>query len=293
MLRIMVEPRTSFKPNPGKPKLKLPAGACDTHFHIFGPTQRFPFAPERSYTPTCDAPKETLFKLHAHLGIERGVVVQSAAHAFDTKAAADLMSARPASYRGIALVPIGISMKELERLDAQGFVGARFHYTAHLGAGAPIEEVLALGKQLADLGWHLQIHLDAARIEELGPALKRSPVPVVIDHMGRIDASLGIDQKPFQDLLQLMKQEKFLVKVSCPERASRQAAPWEDAIPFARKLVAEFGDRALWGTDWPHPNLEDVPDDGLLVDLIAEIAPTEPQRRALLVDNPKRFYRFR
>lgn len=293
MLRIMAEVRTSFNPNPGKPKLKLPPGACDTHFHIFGPTQRFPFAPERSYTPTCDAPKEALFKLHAHLGIERGVVVQSAAHAFDTKAAADLISARPASYRGIALVPTNVQMKELERLDAQGFLGARFHYMKHLGTGAPIEEVLALGKLLADLGWHLQIHLDGALIGQLGPALKRSPVPVVIDHMGRIDASLGLDQKPFQDLLKLMKDEKFLVKVSCPERASREPAPWKDAIPFARKLVAEFGDRTLWATDWPHPNLREVPDDGLLVDLIAEIAPAEAQRQALLVDNPKRFYRFR
>jgi 2-pyrone-4,6-dicarboxylate lactonase len=293
MPRIMTEPTTSFNPNPRKPALKLPPGTCDTHFHVFGPTQRFPFAPERSYTPACDAPKEALFKLHAHLGIERGVVVQSAAHGFDNKAAADLMSARPASYRGIALVPATVSLKELERLDSQGFLGARFHYMKHLGAGVPVDAVLAIGKLLADLGWHLQIHLDSALIEQLAPALKRSPVPVVIDHMARIDASLGLDQKPFQDLLKLMQDEKFLVKVSGPERVSRQAAPWKDAIPFARKLVAEFGDRTLWGTDWPHPNLAEVPDDGLLVDLIAEIAPTEAQRRALLVDNPKRFYRFR
>jgi 2-pyrone-4,6-dicarboxylate lactonase len=293
MLRIMDQASASFNPNPSKPKLKLPPGACDTHFHVFGPTRRFPFAADRSYTPTCDAPKEALFKLHSHLGIERGVVVQSAAHGFDTEAAADLMTARPASYRGIALVPVSVSLKELERLDAQGFLGARFHYRKDFGAGAPIQEVLALGKLLADLGWHLQIHLDSTLIGELGPALKRSPVPVVIDHMGRIDAALGLDQKPFQDLLKLMKDDKFWVKVSCAERASRQAAPWQDAVPFARKLVAEFGDRTLWATDWPHPNLKDVPDDGLLVDLLAEIAPTEAQRQALLVDNPKRFYRFR
>jgi 2-pyrone-4,6-dicarboxylate lactonase len=80
------------------------------------------------------------------------------------------------------------------------------------------------------------------------------------------------------------------VKVSGCERASRQLAPWRDAIPFAKKLVAEFGDRALWGTDWPHPNLAEIPDDGLMVDLLAEIAPGEAQRKALLVDNPARFY---
>lgn len=282
----------SFKPNPGKPGLKLPPGACDTHFHVFGPQARFPFAADRSYTPDSEAPKETLFKLHEHLGIQRGVVVQSAAHGYDNAAAADLIQAGKGSYVGVALVSTDIEDQELQRLHGQGFRGARFHYMSHLGAGSPIDEVLAFAKRLAGLGWHLQIHLDSKRIEELAPALKRSPVPVVIDHMARIDASLGLEQKPFQDLLRLLADEKFWVKVSGAERASRQAAPWRDALPFACKLVAECGERTLWGTDWPHPNLKEVPDDGLLVDLIAEMAPTEVQRQALLVDNPQRFYRF-
>jgi 2-pyrone-4,6-dicarboxylate lactonase len=116
----------------------------------------------------------------------------------------------------------------------------------------------------------------------------------VIDHMARIDASQGLEQKPFRDLLSLLERNQHIyVKVSGSERASKKSAPWDDAIPFARKLVAEFGDRAFWGTDWPHPNLKEVPDDGLMVDLIAEIAPTEAQREALLVDNPQRFYRFK
>jgi 2-pyrone-4,6-dicarboxylate lactonase len=255
----------SFHPSPAKPRLRLPRGACDTHFHVFGPRSRFPFAQDRSYTPAGDAPKETLFALHAHLGIERGVVVQSAAHGYDNGAAADLIASGKGNYLGVVLVPTTVCKKELQRLDAEGFRGARFHYMAHLGAGHPIEEVLAFAETLGDLGWHLQIHLDSRRIEELAPALKRSPVPVVIDHMARIDASLGLEQKAFQDLLRL---------------------------PFARKLVAEFGERSLWGTDWPHPNLEEVPDDGLMVDLIGEIAPTEAQRQALLVDNPERFYGF-
>lgn len=283
----------SFKPNPSKPKLKLPPGACDTHFHVFGPQHRFPFSKDRSYTPSADAPKETLFNLHALLGIERGVVVQSAAHGFDNSAAADLIAAKPHAYRGVALIPTQIQASALRRLDGQGFRGARFHYMTHLGAASPIEDVLGLAKKLVDIGWHLQIHLDSKLIGELAPALKRSPVPVVIDHMARIDASLGLEQQPFRDLLRLLKDEKFWVKVSGAERASRQPAPWRDAIPFARKLVAEHGSRTLWGTDWPHPNLKEVPDDGLLVELIAEIAPSEAQRQALLVDNPQRFYGFR
>ncbi len=288
----MTQAKPSFNPNPSTPTLKLPPGSCDTHFHVFGPQREFPFAKDRSYTPACDAPKETLFKLHAHLGIERGVVVQSAAHGFDNSASADLIDHGKGNYLGVALVPPNVQAEELRRLDEQGFRGARFHYMSHLGAGSPIEEVLRLAEKLGDLGWHLQIHLDSKLLEQMAPALKRSPVPVVIDHMARIDASLGLDQAPFKNLLKLLEDRKFWVKVSGAERASRQGSPWTDAIPFARKLVAECPERTLWGSDWPHPNLKEVPDDGLMVDLIGEIAPSEAQRQALLVDNPQRFYGF-
>ena len=288
----MAQPSPSYKAQPRKPKLQLPRGACDTHFHVFGPQSRFPFAPERSYTPTCDAPKETLFALHKHLGIERGVVVQSAAHGFDNSAAADLITARPQRYRGVALVRAATSTLELARLHAQGFRGARFHYMDHLGGGDPIEAVLAMAPRLADIGWHLQIHLAGARIAELAPALKRSPVPVVIDHMGRIDASRGMQSPEFQALLALMQAKHVWVKLSGAERISRDSAPWRDAVPFGRKLVAEFGDRTLWGTDWPHPNLAFVPDDGDLADLIGDYAPSEAERQRLLVDNPQRLYGF-
>jgi len=291
----MAEPSPSFKasfnPQPRKPKLKLPRGACDTHFHVFGPQKRFPFAPERSYTPTCDAPKETLFALHQHLGIERGVVVQSAAHGFDNSAAADLLAANK-NYRGVALAPAATPTKELKELDKRGFRGVRFHYMDHLGKGDRIEDVLAMATRLAAIGWHLQIHMGGSRIAELSPALRRSPVPVVIDHMGRIAASKGLDHEDFRALCSLMESKHVWVKVSGPERISRQHAPWKDAVPFARKLVADFGDRAIWGTDWPHPNLSEVPDDGDLVDLLAEVAPTEKQRQAVLVDNPQRLYGF-
>ncbi len=274
-------------------KLPLPPGACDTHFHVFGPKARFPLAPERTYDPAGDAPKEALFALHERFGIERGVVVQSAIHGFDNSAAADLIAAKPHAYRGVALIPTSIEKRQLEELSRQGFLGARFHYMRnHLGAHTPIEDVVALGKRLAPLGWHLQIHLDATLLDGLAPALHRSSVPVVIDHMGRIDASKGLNDSAFQNLLFLLKDKNIWVKVSGSERASKQAAPWRDAVPFASKLVSEFPDRTLWGTDWPHPNLNPVPDDGALVGLLAEIAPSEAARQKLLVDNPKRFYGF-
>jgi 2-pyrone-4,6-dicarboxylate lactonase len=281
----------SFHPAPRKPRLALPRGACDTHFHVFGPQAVFPFAAERRFTPR-DAPKDKLYALHAHLGIERGVVVQSAVHGYDNSAAADLMKGKK-QYLGIALVPPGADGSILSRLHSQGFRGARFQYMRHLGQPVPIEDVLRFAARLAEIGWHLQIHLEADLLEGMSASLGRSPVPVVIDHMARIDASQGLRQKPFLHLQQLLENPNLWVKVSGVERASRAGPPYADAAPFARKLVEGFGDRVLWGTDWPHPNHHGpIPDDGELVDALAQIAPTESQRRLLLVDNPARLYGF-
>ena len=277
---------------PSKPRLKLPRGACDTHVHVFGPGARFPYDPGRATLPA-DAPKEALFSLHDFLGIERCVIVHTAAHGFDNAATADALAAKRGTYRGVALAPTTISDPELTALDAAGFCGVRFHYMRHLKQAAPIDEVIAFGRRLAALGWHLQIHMQADLIAELAPAIHRSPVPVVIDHMGRIDASLGLAHPHFRALLRLLDDRNVWVKVSGCDRATRQGPPYADAVPFARKLVAEAADRVVWGLDWPHPNHQGpVPDDGALVDLIVEMAPTETARHALLVDNPQRLYRF-
>jgi len=284
---------SAFHPAPSKPKLPFPKGACDTHFHAVGPFDRFPLSKQASYTPDHDAPKEKLFALHTHLGVARGVVVQSAVHGFDNSVSADLIAAKPRDYRGIALVPIDVKDEELKKLKQQGFLGARFHFMKHLSSGVSIEDVIAFGKRLAPLGWHLQLHLDATLLEQMAGAIARSMVPISIDHMGRIDASKGLNDPAFQSLLRVMKGKGIYTKVSGSERISRQSSPWRDAAPFARKLVAEFPDRVLWGTDWPHPNLKEVPDDGVLADLVAQMAPTETERQALLVDNPARFYGFK
>jgi len=285
------EPPT-WMASPRRPKLKLPPGACDAHVHVFGPRARFPFAEGRSYTPS-DAPKEALFALHAMLGIERCVIVHTAAHGYDLSATIDALAAKGGAYLGVALVQTSISDVELRRLDAAGFRGARFHYMPHLAPGAPIDEVIAFGERLSDIGWHLQIHMAAELIGELTPAIRRSPVPVVIDHMGRVDASLGLEQQPFRNLLALLDDENVWVKVSGCDRATRQGPPYADVVPFARKLVDEFDDRCVWGLDWPHPNhAGPIPDDGQLVDLLGDIVPAARQRQALLVDNPQRLYRF-
>ena len=282
----------SYHNNPTEPKLKLPAGACDAHFHVFGPRDKFAYAKGAPYVPEVDAPKDVLIDRHMFLGIERGVVVQSAAHGLDNSAAADLLAEKKGSYVGVALVPVNADMSLLKKLHEQGFRGARFNYLQHLGAGPSMPEVMKLATKLAVLNWHLQLHVESSMIVKMTPELKLSPVPVVIDHMGRVDASRGLDQPGFRHLLKLMEDKRFWVKVSGLERASRQGSPYADAVPFARRLVAEFGDRVIWGSDWPHPNLDSIPDDGVLVDLITEFA-NEAQRQALLVENPMKLYKFR
>jgi len=289
--RLVTSAPPSYHPSPRAPARPLPPGACDAHVHVFGPAARFPFAPERAYTPG-DAPKERLFALHQRLGIERCVVVQSNAHGFDHRATADALAARPGAYVGIALAAPTVSDAELQRLDTAGFRGVRFNFAPHLGNATPIADVIAFGRRLAALRWHLQLYFESPLVHELAPAIAHSPVPVVIDHMGRVDASLGLDHPDFRAVRALSRLPHVWVKVSGAERISRSGPPYADAVPFAHALQDDAPDRVLWGSDWPHPNLGHVPDDGELVDLVGAYAPSAAARQALFVDNPARLYRF-
>ena len=283
-------PDKTYTDTPSKPTLSLPAGACDVHVHVFGPADRFPYAAERSFTPA-DAGKESLFALHRHLGISRCVIVQSACHGFDNSAVADAIAAGQGNYLGVALAPVDVSDSELARLAAQGFRAVRFNFMRHL-AGAPVEDVLALTPRLAAAGMHLQVHFESSLVHSVGAQLQASAVPVVIDHMGRVDARLGAVHEDFHALLELLaRNPQFYVKVSGVDRIDSQP-PYILGKRLARQLVERLPRQCLWGTDWPHPNHTHIPDDGQLVDALAEIAPTPSLLQALLVDNPQRLYQF-
>jgi len=286
----MSQPILTFNPEPSRPRLPLPAGACDAHVHVFGPTARFPFSAERNVTPV-DAPKEALFALHRHLGVTRCVIVQSLVHGFDNAVVEDAIQAGGGRYLGVALVPQDVPDAELRRLKAAGFRGVRFNFMKHLGKGATVQQVVALTQRLAPLRLHVQIHFESSLIHELAPLLRQSAVPVVIDHMGRVDAALGDNHADFRALCTMLEDSRFYVKVSGIDRIAA-SPPYADGIALARRLVERFPERCFWGTDWPHPNHHHVPDDGVLVDALAQIAPTQAALEALLVSNPQRFYRF-
>jgi 2-pyrone-4,6-dicarboxylate lactonase len=272
---------------------RLPIGACNAHCHVFGPRERFPYATNAPFVPKLDAPKEDLYALNDRLGLQRCVVVQSTCHGLDNSVTEDALAGRPGGYRGIALLATDVSLAELKRLDRLGFRGVRFNFMGHLGGQTAIEDVLLLAARIEPLGWHLQVHGSPSLLTDLGPALSRSPVPVVIDHLGRIDASLGLQHKDFLALQGLMRLEKFWVKLSGMDRISKIGPPYEDAQPFARGLLQEFGERVLWGNDWPHPNhVGPIPNEEQLVQLIHKLAPAPVELERLMVSNPQRLYRF-
>ena len=271
----------------------LPPGACNAHCHVFGPRGRFPYASNAPFLPAQDAPREMLYALNDQLGLQRCVVVQSTCHGLDNSVTEHAIAGRPLDYRGIALVRPDVADTELARLNAAGFRGARFNYMGHLGAQAPVADVLALAKRLAPWGWHLQVHGDVSLLTDVAPALRGSPVPVVIDHMGRVDAGLGLQQPAFDALRSLLQSTTFWVKVSGVDRITRQGPPYDDALPFAAQLVESFGDRVVWGNDWPHPNhAGPLPVEEQLAALIHRMAPTPAALQRLMVDNPQRLYRF-
>jgi len=284
---------------PSKPRFRLPPGAVDAHCHVFGPGDVFPYAPERKYTP-CDASKEQLFALRDHLGFDRNVVVQATCHGSDNRALVDALRASNGKARGVATVGSTVTDAELQDMHAAGVRGTRFNFVRRLADFTPREVLLAIAQRIAPLGWHVVVYFEARDLPELYDFFTALPTTVVVDHMGRPDVSKPVDGPEFGLFMKMMREHgNIWSKVSCPERLSitgpkaldGEQHAYRDVVPFARTLVETFPDRVLWGTDWPHPNLKDhMPDDGLLVDFIPQIAPTAQLRQQLLVDNPTRLY---
>jgi len=286
--------KTTAQPDPNTktPKFRPPPLACDAHCHIFGPAAKFPYDPEASYHPP-DSPFEALQKLHAILGIERAVIVHASCHGSDMRATLDGIARSKGRYRGTAIIDESYGDREFRQMHDGGIRGVRFNFVRHLGGRPDMAFFNRTVERVKDMGWHLILHLDATDLVELDALFKPIPVPMVIDHMGRVQAAEGLEQPAFKVLLDWMKHEKFWVKVCGPGRVSSKGPPFTDAVPFARRLIEAAPDRILWGTDWPHPNVgKHMPNDGDLVDLFAQMAPEAELQRKILVDNPARLYGF-
>ncbi len=272
-----------------KPRYQLLPGATDAHCHVFGPGAKFPYAPNRRYTPE-DAPKEALAALHDHLGVQRAVIVQASCHGNDNTAMLDALAWRPDHYRGVAIVDETTPPTAFPRLHQAGVRGVRFNFVQHLGGTPDMDVFNNVIKRIRPLNWHVVLHLDATNIIPLSDMIRALPVTFVIDHMGRVPAAAGLDQAPFQALLELAKLDRCWIKVCGSERID--LPPYDKAVPIARKIVETIPDRVLWGTDFPHPNSTHVCDEADLVDLVPLIAPDPVLQKKLLVDNPAKLYGF-
>lgn len=267
-----------------------PLGACDAHCHVFGPADRFPFAPQRTYTPP-DAGVEDLVALHERLGLSRAVLVQASCHGTDNAAMIDALERFPGRLAGVAMIDDDTPDAELERMHEVGVRGARFNFVRHLGGAPDLDRFWRLVHRVVPLGWHIVLHLDARDVPTYRQLLERLPTTYVIDHLARVDAGAGIGQPAFQALLALLDDDRCWVKISGAERLTQGGGPpYDDVVPYARAVVERAPDRVLWGTDWPHPNVREMPDDGDLMDLLADLVPDPGIRQRILVDNPTRLY---
>jgi len=273
-----------------KPHFKLPPGATDAHCHVFGPASKFPYAPNRRYTPE-DAPKEMLRALHDHLGVARAVIVQASCHGIDNAAMLDCIASDPTRYRGVAIVNDSFTDKDFDALHKGGVRGVRFNFVKHLGGAPDMAVFNRVMDRIKSRGWHVVLHLDAPDIVPLSDMMRKLPLPFVIDHMGRVPAKDGVDQPPLRALLELSHLENCWIKVCGAERISMP--PYDEAVPIAHAIATEAPDRVLWGTDFPHPNPTHEADEADLVDLVPQYAPDATTRKRLLVDNPARLYDFK
>lgn len=276
--------------HPRAPRFKLPAGACDSHAHVIGPPERYPFVASRSFTPPPATEAEYL-AMHDAVGIQRGVLVQVSVHGTDNSYMVETLRRHPGRLRGVAVVGPDVSDQELADLHAAGVRGLRINTETGGGVGPAALETL--GRRIKPMGWHIQLLINPRALAEHDAVLRRLPVPFVIDHFGYAQAALGVGAPGFETVLRLLKEADCWVKISGAMRISKLPSPYRDTIPLAQALIAARPDRLVWGSDWPHVHLSGpMMNDGDLLDLLAEWAPEEAMRRRILVDNPARLYGF-
>jgi predicted TIM-barrel fold metal-dependent hydrolase len=284
----------------------VPAHACDCHTHIHGDVEKFPFFAGRVYTPGPALPDE-MAALHSALHVERVVIVTPSVYGTDNSSSLFGMKARGATARGVAVIDNKTTEAELDAMQADGFRGIRINLATD-GVNDPNvgrARFTAAAERMKARGWHVQLYTTLPMISAIKDLVLAAPLPAVFDHFGGVEASLGLEQPGFSDLIELVKSGKAYVKISGAYRSSKLAPDYQDMAPYARALIAANADRIVWGTDWPHPDSVPVPgrkatdvapfyniDDGRLLNQLALWAPDADVRKKILVDNPARLYGF-
>lgn len=276
--------------SPRKPLTACPPGAIDCHIHLFGPAAQYPFHPDSKYSSE-DALPEMHMQLQDTLGLAGAVVISGGGYGTSTAHLSAMLARHPGRFKGVALLPEDVSRAELQRLDALGVRGARFVSPGHRGALPRLSPRIAA--LVAELGWHVQFYPSGDDLLTFADALLALPnTAIVLDHFAAIPAADGVNQPAFQRLLQLLDTGRFWVKLSGPMRITPGDMPYDPVTPLAQALVAAAPERLVWGTDWPHVNMNGrgMPNDGDLFDLLAHWAPSAAARQRILVENPRALY---
>jgi predicted TIM-barrel fold metal-dependent hydrolase len=274
---------------PSRPEWKLPAGAWDTHFHVLGPQARFPYAATRKYTPP-DAPLEASLRLHDALGLARGLVVHANTHGFDNAVDLDAVARSGGRYLAVVRLDGKATREHCQRLHEAGARGVRFAFNPQHGGTLDQKVFEHVLRCIEGLGWFVELHFEGDAIPGLHAWLESIPATVVIDHIGRVDAALGVDQEPFSALCALMKKKNFWTKISGADRLTKKGYPYDDVASFAQRLAEIAPERLLWGSDWPHTGVFDaakMPDDGKLLDAMHGFF-SESMLKKIMVENPER-----
>jgi len=271
------------------PRLKAPAGACDTHMHIYD--KKYPIAPAAVSAPP-DGPVEGYLAVQRRLGLSRTVVVQPTAYGTDNRCTLEAVAKLGNDKtRGIAVVDDKVSAEELRRLTEGGMRGARFHMLP--GGAIPWDILDKVAARVQSVGWHVQLQLDGRLLPEREAQVRSWPGRIVIDHVGKFLEPVAVDHPAFRCLLRLVESGRVWVKLSAPYEVSKVGPPlYDDVGRLAKALVKAAPERMLWASNWPHPSAKEKPDDALLLDLLLDWAPDDRTRQRILVDNPAELYGF-
>ena len=282
-------------PNPRKPRMHVPPGAWDTHFHAYGPPHLFPYAEERHLTP-CAAPIEHYLAVARVLGFERGVVVQSLVHGdVDTRVTQNAIAQSDGRLRGVVRSYPKYEPEDIKRLHAAGIRGMRITPILRLGGQFDQAYLDRIVRLAAVKSWILLVHVDAESIVQLADAIRRIPGPIVLENYALVDGRLGVDQPAIRTLLDLAREPNVWLKLASAYRMRRYGATYDQIVPITRAVAASSPDRVIFGTDWPHSiafKPGEMPNDGDIVDMLLDFVPDEKARHKLLVDNPKRLFDF-
>jgi 2-pyrone-4,6-dicarboxylate lactonase len=275
-----------------------PTGSCDCHFHVFGKPDAYPVRHENPLYALPTSGLSEALAMHARVGIDRGILVHPTIYTTDNTLLVDSLAAiGNENYRGIALVDETTSDAELERLNAAGVRGARFHFMPKLGMVPDFANFRRTLERIAALGWFAKVFASGRELAEVAPEIIRAPLPILLDHMCKIDFSLGLDQPQHQLVLQLLEHDHLWIQLSNGDTGpdGPMAPPWRAALPFGQAYFAAAPDRTVWGSDFPHVLYSysgnprrPVPDDADLIRLLYGYLPDEAAREAVLVRNPAR-----